>query len=79
MIPCPHCGPRTEIEFVFGRALEAAHAHDDPAAMMRRANPAGWTAEVWRHIHGCGAWIVVERNTATHAVKGTRLPEVPAP
>ncbi|MDW3183861.1 sarcosine oxidase subunit delta [Roseobacter sp.] len=33
-----------------------------------RDNPAGARRELWQHEAGCGAWLVVERNTSTHEV-----------
>jgi sarcosine oxidase subunit delta len=33
-----------------------------------RDNPDGTTRELWYHESGCGAWIVVTRNTLTHEV-----------
>ncbi|MEO0903666.1 MAG: sarcosine oxidase subunit delta, partial [Pseudomonadota bacterium] len=29
---------------------------------------AGVTRELWCHEAGCGAWLVVERDTTTHAI-----------
>ena len=37
-----------------------------------RDNPAGRLREMWYHDL-CGAWLVVERDTVTHAVYGTAL------
>jgi sarcosine oxidase subunit delta len=33
-----------------------------------RDNPAGDLEELWSHEAGCGGWIKVVRNTATHAI-----------
>jgi sarcosine oxidase subunit delta len=41
--------------------------------LHNRDNPAGDTSDLWYHEGGCGAWIVVSRNTLTHAVHGTKL------
>jgi sarcosine oxidase subunit delta len=41
--------------------------------LHNRDNPAGDTSDLWYHEAGCGAWIVVSRNTLTHAVHGTKL------
>ncbi|WP_296429521.1 sarcosine oxidase subunit delta, partial [Yoonia sp.] len=40
-----------------------------------RANPAGDTRDLWFHEAGCGAWLVVARNTVTHAVHSATLAE----
>ena len=79
-IPCPICGPRDSREFSYrGAALvldrPAADAGDDAWAeyVHLRENPAGDTRELWYHEGGCGAWIVVLRDTVTHEVKGSEL------
>ncbi len=80
-LACPHCGERDLREFTYrGHALaldrpdgtEWSAAWD--AYLHDRENPAGWTEELWYH-GPCGGWLVVERNTVTHEVRGTRLPE----
>ena len=38
-----------------------------------RYNPAGVTRDVWYHEAGCGAWMVVTRNTINHEVLGSEL------
>jgi len=38
-----------------------------------RDNPAGVTQDLWYHESGCAAWIVVARDTVTHAVLEPRL------
>jgi Sarcosine oxidase delta subunit len=42
-------------------------------AIYMRADPRGPHREVWRHAQGCGAWVVVTRNTATHEVLGAEF------
>lgn len=78
-LPCPYCGERDIREFSCkGDAAyldrpgpqdgeEAWHAY-----LHLRANPAGRARELWHHGAGCGAWLVVERDTATHDVFGAR-------
>lgn len=34
-----------------------------------RENPRGAYAEYWHHAGGCRRWLVVTRDTATHAVE----------
>jgi len=41
--------------------------------LFLRDNPAGVTRDVWYHEAGCGAWMVVTRNTVTHEVLGSEL------
>ncbi|WP_237215012.1 sarcosine oxidase subunit delta [Falsiroseomonas oryziterrae] len=73
-IPCPFCGDRGNEEFtVLGAAGLARPAPEaDDAAwhdyVHLRDNPAGAHRELWHHVFGCRAWLVVERDTRTHAV-----------
>ena len=76
-IPCPHCGERGLEEFsVFGAAGLVRPGADAPledwhAYVHLRANPAGPHRELWQHVFGCRRWLVVTRDTRTHAVLGT--------
>jgi sarcosine oxidase subunit delta len=79
-IPCPLCGARDIREFTpkghasyLDRPTEDADAEAWNDYLHLRENPAGATRELWFHGAGCGAWLVVERNTVTHAVTGARL------
>ena len=75
-IPCPHCGPRGHEEFAYYG--DATPVRPDPAGadaerafcdyVYLRDNPAGVHRELWYHAHGCQAWLIVERDTRTHAV-----------
>ena len=79
-IRCPICGARDSREFTYrGAALalnrpdpEAGEAEWDAYVHLRK-NPAGETQDLWQHTAGCGAWIVVTRNTITHEVLGAEL------
>lgn len=76
-IPCPHCGPRAQEEFVYERALESliVPGADDEVAMERlftRTNRKGVDDELWRHTMGCRAWLVVTRDRVTHEISATR-------
>jgi heterotetrameric sarcosine oxidase delta subunit len=74
VIPCPHCGPRNHDEFAYaGDAGLTPPAPDAPLAdwsayIYIRDNPRSAHRELWRHSYGCGAYLVVERDTRTHAV-----------
>ncbi len=79
-ITCPHCGERDRREFYYqGDAVALARPAPDAGAqawddyLHNRDNPAGDTQDLWFHEAGCGAWIVVTRNTVTHAVADTKL------
>jgi sarcosine oxidase subunit delta len=74
IIPCPHCGPRNHDEFSYaGDAAALPPALDAPveawsAYVYNRDNPRGSHRELWRHAYGCGAFLLVERDTSSHAV-----------
>jgi len=77
LIPCPHCGPRAQVEFSYGG--DATVTRPDPEQASRdewldhvylRANPCGPHLEWWQHSAGCRRWIKVRRDTATHEVLG---------
>ncbi|SNB74191.1 N-methylglutamate dehydrogenase subunit B [Arboricoccus pini] len=75
-LTCPFCGPRDLREFTYRGdatlrrpdpdAANAASAFADYVYL--RANPRGPHREHWYHAAGCRAWLVVERDTATHAI-----------
>ena len=78
-LTCPLCGARDQREFTcrgsavaLSRPSEAASAEDWDDYLHNRDNPAGVSRELWHH-DPCGAWIVVERNTATHEIVSTTL------
>ena len=76
LIPCPHCGPRAEIEFRYGgeaHRLRATEVDDDAwnAYLHGRDNTRGWHAERWRHIHGCGEFFNLVRDTASDRIEGS--------
>jgi heterotetrameric sarcosine oxidase delta subunit len=79
-IPCPYCGARDLREFSYlgdagaqrpdpngGDALEQFNAY-----VYIRDNPMGRHSELWYHAAGCQTWLVVERDTRTHAVTAVR-------
>jgi heterotetrameric sarcosine oxidase delta subunit len=79
-IPCPCCGERDASEFAY--LGDASPRRPDPGApdeaehvgqyvyqyVYLRDNPAGMHRELWYHAAGCRSWLVVTRNTLTHAV-----------
>ncbi|OJU20128.1 MAG: sarcosine oxidase subunit delta [Alphaproteobacteria bacterium 64-6] len=79
-IRCPYCGERSNDEFtVLGDAdaLMARPSGDDAAAFYDyaylRTNPAGQHRELWYHAAGCRRWLVVTRDTRTHAIADVAL------
>jgi sarcosine oxidase subunit delta len=78
-IPCPHCGLRDVQEFSYlgDATLTRPDGLDASAAAMHdyvylRDNPSGPHRELWYHGAGCRAWLVVTRDTRTHAITDAR-------
>ena len=71
LICCPYCGPRPEIEFVYGgeahiaRPQNPAQLDDGEWAefLFFRSNPKGVHWERWQHIHGCARFFNAMRDT----------------
>jgi len=79
LIPCPYCGDRPEIEFVYGgqahiaRPADPVSVSDDEwaAYLFQRDNERGLHAERWRHTHGCGRFFNAVRDTRTDRFCGS--------
>ena len=81
-LTCPLCGERDRREFYYKGAAVMLERPDPEAGdevwddyVHLRDNPAGPTRELWYHAMGCAAWIVVTRDTVTHAMLGAELAE----
>lgn len=79
-IPCPLCGPRDRREFYYygttdylDRPTEQGSLDDLDNHLFLRDNPAGQTRDLWYHETGCTSWLIVTRNTVTHAISGAEL------
>ena len=87
LITCPNCGPRPELEFAYGGEAHIARPADPmslddeawAAFLYMRSNPKGAHAERWRHVHGCGRFCNVLRDTASDAVLATYATGAPRP
>jgi len=88
LIPCPFCGEdRPEIEFRYAGEAHVARASDPveesdaawAAYLYMRANPKGWHAERWHHVHGCGRYLNALRHTVTDRIGATYKPGEPRP
>ena len=82
LIPHPLLGPRDAQEFTYlgdARLLQRpdAAAPDAEARfcdyVYLRDNPAGLHRELWFHEYGDRSWLVVTRDTVTHAIVGAEL------
>jgi len=77
-ISCPFCGIRDHSEFSYGGDASVEYpALDAPEsqwleAVFQRENLDGVVLETWQHLQGCRMWIVVERDTRTHAIHSVR-------
>ncbi len=81
-IGCPICGERDLREFacrgsavILARPDEEASDEAWESYLHLRNNPAGLSQELWHHVSGCGAWLVVTRDTVTHEIRACELPE----
>ena len=77
-IHCPICGARDLREFsIRGAALPLPEGEGWSGAwddyLHTRDNPAGESREWWYHGQGCGAWLVVVRDTVSHEVRSVAL------
>jgi methylglutamate dehydrogenase subunit B len=78
-ITCPYCGSRGIAEFTCqGNTPPPRPADTAPEAawvdfVYVRDNPRGPVSELWQHVQGCRAWLVVTRDTASHAVLEVEL------
>jgi methylglutamate dehydrogenase subunit B len=82
-IECCYCGVRGSEEFQYLGDATVQRPDADPIAPLDQAareqwmdyvywrdNPAGPHRELWQHVSGCRAWLVVTRDTRTHEVLG---------
>ncbi|HZT19711.1 MAG TPA: sarcosine oxidase subunit delta [Dongiaceae bacterium] len=79
-IDCPCCGTRDHDEFRYGGDASVERPAHDERDLERwyryvfvRANPRGAHREYWQHVMGCRQWLVVERDTASHAIRHVHL------
>ncbi|MBB3388316.1 sarcosine oxidase subunit delta [Rhizobium sp. BK275] len=74
LISCPHCGIRPKEEFTIRGDASLTRPAADAGAdawydyVYLRDNPRGRHKEYWHHSSGCRRWLIVERDTVTHAV-----------
>ena len=79
LIDHPLLGPRDAAEFTYlGDATLIDRPADGDAQAMHdyvylRDNPAGEHRELWYHEHGDRSWLVVTRDTLSHAILKVEL------
>lgn len=80
-LTCPLCGARDRREFTYlgdavalDRPAPEAGAEAWHAYIHLRDNPAGDTRDLWYH-DPCQSWLLVRRNTLSHAVHSVELAE----
>ncbi len=87
LIPCPHCGPRPEIEFRYAGEAHMARPQnpvdsDDRAwseFLYVRTNPKGLHYERWRHNYGCARYFNAVRHTVSDRIVATYKAGEPRP
>ena len=88
LIPCPFCAmDRPEAEFRHAGEAHIARPPDPAAAddatwadfLYHRTNPRGVIAERWRHLHGCGRFFNVLRDTVSDRIITSYRPSEPRP
>jgi len=77
LIPCPHCGPRAQSEFIYERTVDSVVPLDAPsqeamAKLFTRNTPRGVDDEIWRHTYGCRAWMILTRHRVTNEISESR-------
>lgn len=80
LIRCPYCGLRDQAEFRCGgeasitRPADPASTRDAEWAdyLFYRNNIKGPHEERWLHTFGCRQWFLVERDTSSHEITGSR-------
>jgi len=73
LINCPNCGQRNPYEFKFGGECKTA---PEQGADMKawcdylffNENKPDFQDEWWYHAMGCGDWLKIRRNIATHEI-----------
>jgi sarcosine oxidase subunit delta len=74
LIRCPWCGERDSSEFYYGGDATVKRPAEDAGLkawhdyVYLRDNPKGPHRELWQHSAGCRAFLVVTRDTLTHAI-----------
>ena len=72
IVVCPYCGSRELHEFQFRKTAPSAEGTPFERVYLRVYDPDRST-EHWQHVRGCRAWLVIERNPSTDAIRRVRL------
>ena len=87
LIPCPYCGNRPETEFSYGgqahiaRPPAPAELDDEEwsSYLYARDNARGPHRERWRHLHGCGRFFNLVRDTRSDRILTSYRLDEPRP
>ena len=85
LIPCPWCGPRSQVEFTYGGDATVKRPPPDAPVetwfqfVYLRDNPRGPHQELWLHGAGCRQWLKVLRDTQTHEILASAPPDEALP
>jgi len=78
LIRCPWCGERDLAEYYYGGDATVRRPAQDAGLkawhdyVYLRDNPKGPHQELWQHSSGCREFLVVTRDTLTHAISDVR-------
>lgn len=88
MIRCPYCNETLpELEFAYAGEAHIARPADPSALsdaawrdyLFIRSNVRGVHFERWRHVHGCGRFFNVARDTVSDKILATYPADAPKP
>ncbi len=68
-LTCPFCGERDLEEFAYRKTVGADSSVNSPVGVYTRSNDPSNSVEHWQHVQGCRAWLRVQRNPSTGAVR----------
>ncbi len=71
-LPCPFCGARELQEFEF-RKTRANVTTSDFSKVYLRVDSVDLSVEYWQHVHGCRAWLLIQRNPSTGVVSSVEV------
>jgi heterotetrameric sarcosine oxidase delta subunit len=70
---CPFCGVRDISEFQFRTHAALGSSRSTFESTYERINDPLRSTEYWQHVHGCRAWLLIERNPSNDHVLSVRF------